>query len=72
MRAGISIAVTPEDRRRLEVMVGDCKAKQKHSKRAKVILGDGRSVRHQREIMRLRAIQSGFEKKDQGELAAAP
>ena len=38
MRAGISITVTPEDRLRLEAIVGDRNAKQKHVKRAKVIL----------------------------------
>src|SRR5436853_7333127 len=38
MRAGISITVTLEDRLRLEAVVGDRKAKQKHVKRAKVIL----------------------------------
>jgi transposase len=38
MRAGISITVTPDDRRRLEAIVGDRNAKQKHVKRAKVIL----------------------------------
>jgi transposase len=38
MRAGISITVTPEDRLRLEVIVRDRNAKQKHVKRAKVIL----------------------------------
>jgi transposase len=38
MRAGINITVTPEDRLRLEAIVGDRNAKQKHVKRAKVIL----------------------------------
>ena len=38
MRAGISITVTPEDRLRLEAIVGDRNAKQKHVKRAKVLL----------------------------------
>ena len=38
MRAGISITVTLEDRLRLEAVVGDRNAKQKHVKRAKVIL----------------------------------
>ena len=38
MRAGISITVTLEDRLRLEAIVGDRNAKQKHVKRAKVIL----------------------------------
>jgi len=38
MRAGISITVTPEDRLRLEAIVGDGNAKQKHVKRAKVIM----------------------------------
>jgi hypothetical protein len=33
-----SITVTPEDRLRLEAIVGDRNAKQKHVKRAKVIL----------------------------------
>jgi hypothetical protein len=35
---GISFAVTTGDRLRLEAIVGDCNAKQKHVKRAKVIL----------------------------------
>ena len=38
MRAGINFTVTPEDRLRLEAIVGDRNAKQKHVKRAKVIL----------------------------------
>ena len=38
MRAGISVTVTLEDRLRLEAVVGDRNAKQKHVKRAKVIL----------------------------------
>src|SRR3984893_2404479 len=41
MRTGISITVTPDDRRRLEAIVGDRNAKQKHVKRAKVILATG-------------------------------
>jgi transposase len=32
------MTVTPEDRRRLEAIVGDRNTKQKHAKRAKVIL----------------------------------
>ena len=38
MRAGIRITVTSGDRLRLEAIVGDRNAKQKHVKRAKVIL----------------------------------
>ena len=38
MRAGIEIRVTPEDRHRLEVIVHDRNAAQKHVARAKVIL----------------------------------
>jgi winged helix-turn helix protein len=38
MRTGISFAVTTQDRLRLEAIVGDRNAKQKHVKRAKVIL----------------------------------
>ena len=38
MRAGIEIRVTPEDRHRLEVIVRDRNAAQKHVARAKVIL----------------------------------
>src|SRR5262245_64758767 len=38
MRTGISFAVTANDRLRLEAIVGDRNAKQKHVKRAKVIL----------------------------------
>ena len=38
MRTGISFAVTPRDRLRLEAIIGDRNAKQKHVKRAKVIL----------------------------------
>src|SRR5262245_1843319 len=38
MRTGISFSVTPRDRLRLEAIVGDRNAKQKHVKRAKVIL----------------------------------
>jgi transposase len=38
MRTGIGFAVTTEDRLRLEAIVGDRNAKQKHVKRAKVIL----------------------------------
>jgi transposase len=38
MRAGISFTVTPEDRLRLEAIVRDRNAKQKHVKRAKAIL----------------------------------
>ena len=38
MRAGIEITVTPEDRRRLEVIARDRNAAQKHVPRAKVIL----------------------------------
>src|SRR5512145_2083547 len=38
MRAGIVIDVTPEDRHRLEAIVGDRNAPQKHVWRAKIIL----------------------------------
>jgi hypothetical protein len=38
MRAGIDVAVTPEDRRRLEAIGRDRNAAQKHVTRAKVIL----------------------------------
>src|SRR5262245_18223020 len=38
MRIGISFSVTPRDRLRLEAIVGDRNAKQKHVRRAKVIL----------------------------------
>jgi transposase len=38
MRTGISFAVTTGDRLRLEAIVGDRNAKQKHVRRAKVIL----------------------------------
>ena len=38
MRAGIKVTVTSGDRLRLEAIVGDRNAKQKHVKRAKVIL----------------------------------
>ena len=38
MRAGIVVNVTPEGRRRLEAIVGDRNAPQKHVWRAKIIL----------------------------------
>jgi hypothetical protein len=38
MRAGIVVSVTPEDRRRLEAIVSDRSAPQKHVWRAKIIL----------------------------------
>jgi hypothetical protein len=38
MRAGIVVNVTPEDRRRLEAIIGDRNAPQKHVWRAKIIL----------------------------------
>jgi hypothetical protein len=38
MKTRISFSVTPQDRIRLEAIVGDRNAKQKHVKRAKVIL----------------------------------
>jgi Winged helix-turn helix len=38
MRAGIEVNVTPEDRRRLEAIVADRSAPQKHVWRAKIIL----------------------------------
>jgi transposase len=38
MRAGIVVSVTPEDRSRLEAVVRDRNAKQKHVARAKVVL----------------------------------
>src|SRR5262247_1216389 len=38
MRAGIVVNVTPGDRRRLEAIVGDRNAPQKHVWRAKIIL----------------------------------
>src|SRR4249919_2835796 len=38
MRAGIVVKVAPEDRRRLEAIVGDRNAPQKHVWRAKIIL----------------------------------
>jgi transposase len=41
MRAGISFAVTPGDRRRLEAIVRDRNRPQKHVARAKVILATG-------------------------------
>ena len=38
MRTGITVTVTPEDRRRLDAIVGHCNAPQKHVRRALVIL----------------------------------
>jgi hypothetical protein len=38
MRAGIIVKVTPEDRCRLEAIIGDRNAPQKHVWRAKIIL----------------------------------
>ena len=38
MRTGISIAVTPEDRRRLEALVRDRNTPQKHVWRACIVL----------------------------------
>jgi hypothetical protein len=38
MRAGIVVKVTPEDRCRLEAIIGDRNAPQKHVWRAKIIL----------------------------------
>ena len=38
MRTGITFTVTPEDRLRLEAIVSDRNAKQKHVKRARAIL----------------------------------
>ena len=38
MRAGITVQVTPDDRRRLEAIVSDRNALQKHVWRAKTIL----------------------------------
>ena len=38
MRAGITVQVTPDDRRRLEAIVSDRNAPQKHVWRAKIIL----------------------------------
>ena len=38
MRAGITVNFTPEDRRRLEAIVSDRRAPQKHVWRAKIIL----------------------------------
>jgi hypothetical protein len=38
MRAGIVVNITPEDRRRLEAIVSDRSAPQKHVWRAKIIL----------------------------------
>jgi transposase len=38
MRAGINVEVTPEDRRRLDRIVGDRNSPQKHAARARVIL----------------------------------
>lgn len=57
MRTGIEVTVTPKDRRRLEAIVRDRNTKQKHVKRAKVILAtaDGWGTN---EIMR----RSGFSK----------
>ena len=55
MRSGISIAVTPEDRLRLEAIAGDGNAKQKHVKRAKVIL----LTTHTEEHYALSALQAG-------------
>lgn len=38
MRAGIEVTITPEDRRRLEAIVRDRNAAQRHAAPAKVIL----------------------------------
>jgi hypothetical protein len=38
MRTGITIKVSPEDRRRLEAVVGDRNSPQKHVWRARIIL----------------------------------
>jgi transposase len=51
MRAGISFTVTPGDRLRLEAIVGDRNARQKHVKRAKVILATAEGC-GTKEIMR--------------------
>ena len=46
MRAGIVVNVTPEDRRRLEAVVSDRNAPQKHVWRAHIILATARGLRH--------------------------
>ncbi len=38
MKAGITVFVTPEDRRRLEAIVGNCNIPQKHAARAQVLI----------------------------------
>jgi hypothetical protein len=38
MRAGIEVAVTPEDRRRLAAIVGNRNSPQKHAARAQALL----------------------------------
>ena len=51
MRAGITVKVTPDDRRRLEAIVSDRNAPQKHVWRAKIILATADGCRTS-EIMR--------------------
>jgi len=53
MRAGIVVNVIPEDRRRLEAIVSDRNAPQKHVWRAKIILATDEGC-GTAEIMRLR------------------
>jgi hypothetical protein len=55
MRAGIVVNVTPGDRRRLEAIVGNRNALQKHVWRAKIILATDEGC-GTAEIMRLRAV----------------
>jgi len=53
MRAGIVVNVMPRDRRRLEAIVGNRNAPQKHVWRAKIILATDEGC-GTAEIMRLR------------------
>jgi hypothetical protein len=58
MRAGIIVNVTPANRRRLEAIVADCSAPQKHVWRANVILATARRLRHRRDHAPLRQIEA--------------
>jgi hypothetical protein len=50
MRAGIAVAVTRADRRRLEAIVADRSAPQKHVWRANIIIASADGFRLRRQI----------------------
>jgi hypothetical protein len=59
MRTGIKVDVSGTDRNQLEAIVADRNAPQKHVWRARIVLLNGRRLRHGRDHAQCRCQQDG-------------